>query len=186
MKLKITKEQLAQLTDSQKQSLVHMWIPEKYDTAVAYVCKSVEEDEYEEIEFVIGDIKLYHQNHMVLFDITAPANGPEESTEKEDTSNIDESAEEDIEDSEEADFEYELARPVCFSKESCLPILNIGQMIDILQRNNFRAGEFHLVASSNEIGCELGKQGAGWNAYGIEIGNSELCDVLWELVKEIF
>lgn len=82
------------------------------------------------------------------------------------------------------DFEFDYEQPGAFNKEDCVPLLNIGQMIEILQRYNFGKYDFYLVANTYEIGCELGKTNTAWNnRQDWEPG--ELCDVLWESVKAI-
>jgi hypothetical protein len=214
MKMRVTRDDLAQLTAYQKQRLTELWIPEKYDVAVANICKDIANDEYDEIEFVVGDIAIVHGTHIYLTDLRAvPDNsGSDTDNDKYDnqTNNgltldstifgqagedmsapfedvygeedYEDYAELDDEDDEYVELNYE--RPTTFSKEDCTPLLNIGQMIDILQRNNFGKYDFYLTASTYEIGCELGKNGARWEDDG-ENTPAELCDVLWESVKAI-
>lgn len=83
------------------------------------------------------------------------------------------------------DEEFDYSHPTSFNKETCLPLLGIGQMIDILARNGFGKGDFYIFAVTNEICCELGKESINYNSYGIEYDRRELCDVLWESVKAL-
>ncbi|OPZ86178.1 MAG: hypothetical protein BWY74_03719 [Firmicutes bacterium ADurb.Bin419] len=142
MKRNITKEDIAALNDSQKVSLRELWLPEKYDLAIAYICKNAETEEYDEIDFVVGDIHLYH-NHITLIDIRRPRNEKDDALEEDDESSTlsaddDQSSEleeefesidsDDSEDEvfdEDLDFEFAYERPTTFSKEDCLPLLSI-------------------------------------------------------------
>jgi hypothetical protein len=85
----------------------------------------------------------------------------------------------------ELELDAEYTRSTCFSKEDCIPLFNIGQMIELLQRKNFGGGDFYLTASTTEIGCELGKNNSSWDNLDNDYESKELCDVLWELVKSI-
>lgn len=178
MKQHITLEDIAQISDSQLQTLNKFWLPEKYDLAAALVCKDVSCDNYERVEFIIGNIAMYHTS-VTLFDLKYLGNPSEETDEDEDA---EESEDVNIDD---YDFNFAYEQPVSFNKKDCVPLLNIGQMIDILQRNNFGQGDFYIIASSNDSMCELGKNYANMNNYGNEYEDKELCDVLWESIKAI-
>jgi hypothetical protein len=215
MKMKVTRDDLAQLSAYQKQRLTELWIPEKYDVAVASICKDIANDEYDEIEFVVGNIAIVHGTHIYLTDLKAvPDNTGLDTDNVEHDSQSDKrlkhdsaifgQAGEDIsaplkdmpdneenfehyfesDDENEHYHEYNYERPTTFSKEECVPLLNIGQMIDILHRNNFGKHDFYLIANTYEISCELGKSVARWDS-GEENTPAELCDVLWESVKAI-
>jgi len=56
----------------------------------------------------------------------------------------------------------------CCQKQDCLPILSIGQMIEILQKNNI----------SNDLLSYC-------NTYIMRIECEDICDALWQAVKEI-
>lgn len=84
----------------------------------------------------------------------------------------------------EEDLEENYQRPIVLAKEDCLPLLNIGDMIEILMRYNYGKHDFYLTASTYEIGCELGKSNTSWDN-GRDWQEAELCDVLWESVKAI-
>lgn len=199
MKRYITKEDLAQLTESQKVSLRELWLPEKYDRAIAYICKNAETEEYDEIDFVVGNI-LLHRTHITLIDIRHPMNEKGES--EEDDSNqsgvadeeemIPDEKEFDLsnDDSEEMDFddedfEFEYERPTTFSKEDCLPLLGIPQMIEIFERRDFKDINFYLTASADEKGCAIGNSDTSLETYGSSFEPAELCDVLWENLKQL-
>ncbi len=199
MKRNITKENLAELNESQKVSLRELWLPEKYDLAVAYICKNAETEEYDEIDFVVGNIRLY-RTHITLIDIRQSTNENVESEDDEsnksgadedqnsileeeefDGSCNDDSEEIDFDEDEEFEFAYE--RPTTFSKEDCLPLLSIPQMIEIFDRRGFRDTNFYLTASVDEKGCSIGNSDAPLEEYGNNFEPTELCDVLWENIK---
>jgi hypothetical protein len=85
---------------------------------------------------------------------------------------------------EEGDLEDNYQLPAVLIKADCTPLLTIGCMIEILQKNNFGKFDFFLSACTYDIGCELGRGNSSWGNYsGWE--PAELCDVLWESVKEL-
>lgn len=206
MKRQITREDIAQLTDSQKKHLSEMWYPEKYDLAVANICTNAETEEYEQIEFVVGDVKVYN-THFVLYDLmflNSMSNNDDASNEEasedgnaasdnscceeEDSSYVsDDDSEYDLEDdsTQDEDFEYMFIRPTTFSKEECLPLLNIAQMIEILNKNRSKSFDFYLLADNGESMVEMGSKDYNLSGYGSEFDSKELCDVLWDCVKFI-
>ena len=209
MKMHITLEDLAQLTENQKLRLSELWKPEKYDLAAASVCKDAENEEYDVFEFVVGNAFLDTYKRVFLMDIKAPDIDINESDadESEISENVENSTEDvstfgsalksmespfmDEEETAENDedfepeFETDYTRPTCFNKGECCPLLNIGQMIELLQRKNFGEGDFYMTASTADVGCELGKNAASWDRYGSDYEGKELCDVLWALTKTI-
>lgn len=197
MKRNITKEDLATLSDSQKISLRELWLPEKYDLAVAYICTNAETEEYDEIEYVVGNLLLHH-NHITLIDIRRPKDEKEDETAddcgenclKNSAFNNDnqesDSEEEFDEDFSDEDFEFAYEQPTTFSKEDCLPLLSITQMIEILARRNFKDTNFYLTASFDDKACEIGNTNSALEDYGNSHDESaELCDVLWEIIKQL-
>ncbi len=204
MKLRITRKELEELTLEQKQNLCDLWIPHIYDTAIATVCVDAAEEKFEQITYIIGGIKLLKHHDMLLYDLKFM---PDESykIKEEDTysdsiasDRIDgiesteakEPEELEITDSEDfnfdEDFSFEFQRPESYSKQDCLPLLDIGQMIDILQRKNFGDGDFYLSASIGDYVLEMGKNGfSGSVSYDVNNKECELCDILWESVKAI-
>lgn len=108
--------------------------------------------------------------------LTAENGELEDEDEEEQKDQEEEFPEEDLEDN------YQL--PASFIKGDCTPLLTIGNMIEILKNNNYGNFDFFLSASTYDIGCELGKGDSSWgNNSGWE--PAELCDVLWESVKEL-
>ncbi len=199
MKLRITRKELEELTLEQKQNLCDLWIPHIYDTAVATVCVDAAEERYEQITYVIGAIKLLKHHDMLLYDLKFI---PDENFKvKEEDANSDNIASDRIDgvDSPEdavsdesmefdfdEDFNFEFQRPESYSKQDCLPLLDIGQMIDILERKSFGEGDFYLSASIGDYVLEMGKNGfSGSVSYDVNNKECELCDILWESVKAI-
>jgi hypothetical protein len=208
MKQRITIQDLEQLSPGQQNRLKELWAPELYDVAAAYICKDVSINAIDHFEFVVGSIGLYG-THIFLTDLKAIDDiEEEEETMADDKESIhsplydegdfddnnDYNDDEDYEDDEddeyydefdENDLEANYIRPDTFSKEDCLPLLNIGQMIDILQKNNFGKTSFQLHVSTYDLMCEIGNENPSWDTYEEEYKTGELCDVLWESVKEL-
>lgn len=196
MKMHITQDDLGQLTENQKRRLSELWKPEKYDLVTAFICKDADTEECDIFEFVVGRVTVDKHAHIYINDIKAP---------ELDTNELDEIIDEEGSDSEQVENESEFeedstdeeqseedidqyliySRPTCFNKEECFPLVNIGQMIDILQRNNYGDGDFYLTVGTAELGCELGKNTSNFNSYGFDHENKELCNALWELVKTV-
>lgn len=209
MKLRITQKQLDELTLEQKQNLCDLWIPNLYDAAVATVCVDAAEEKYGQITFVIGGITISKKNYnMTLYDLKfLPEEkikiiGEDEDLEDEESGSIDQNDEieneenQDIDENYEAneeeefsfdeDFSFEFQRPESYSKHECLPLLTIGQMIDILSRKNFGECNFNLSVEANEDYIfEMGNNNfISESSYNAD-ENRELCDVLWEAVKTL-
>lgn len=215
MKMRITVEDIKQLNETQKRWLMELWKPQKYDVAVASICMDVENEIYDEFEFVVGRIALDKHANIYIHDITHTPSDSTEDIDESDTGASDQqsstglfktavknleipfanspdspqndeaSDEEDYyeDDGETEDgFEMEYTRPGFFNKEDCIPLLNIGQIIELLQRFDYGNGDFYLIASTGEVGCEMGKNASTWEDYR-NYESRELCDVLWELLK---
>ncbi len=213
MKLRITKSQLNSLTFEQKQNLCDLWIPNLYDVAVANVCIDAAEEKFSQITYVIGGIKLIKHHDLLLYDLkflpdeqliiqdddSSSDNITSDITD--DIDNINESENEkhidniDIDENDEAteeefsfeeDFNFEFQRPDSYSKKDCVPLLDIGQMIDILQRKNFGKGGFYISANIDDYVFEMGKDDFSNNSMFDENNKEcELCDILWESVKAL-
>lgn len=206
MKLRITQKQLDELTLEQKQNLCDLWIPHLYDVAVATVCVDAAEEKYGQITYVIGGITILKNSNLHLYDSKflpnekiRILNEDDDNLESNDSENIDENngtaksqcgcggvedsfGEEDFFDE---DFSFEFQRPDSYSKQECLPLLDIGQMIDILSRKNFGQCNFSLSVETDEDYIEMGKDNSlNQNSYN-DNGNSELCDVLWNAIKAV-
>jgi len=187
MKRNITKKDLEDLTESQKVNLRELWLPEKHDLAIAYICTNAETEEYDEIDFVVGGLVL-HCNHITLIDIRHPEN--ENDDEAFDENSMDENMDSEDEfdfdgEFDEEDFEFAFERPTTFSKEDCLPLFSITQMIEIFERRGFKDANFCITAISDEISCEIGNTAVSLENYGVNNESGELCDVLWENLKTL-
>lgn len=203
MKKHITREDISQLTQDQRQHLRELWLPEKYDLSVAYICKNAETEEYEEIEFVVGNVILSN-TRIILNDLKAMNDNEsgdagsdsglsDDSTAKDQEYISDndevtfEEVDETLEEDDEANYDFEsfFLRPTTFLKEDCLPLLSIGQMIEILSRSNNKSIDFYLLADNGETACELGSKEYKLSGYESDFESKEFCDVLWDCVKKI-
>lgn len=205
MKQRITLEDISTLTDKQKQNLTALWMPALYDIAIASICKDITNDEYETYEFAVGKIQIVNGYHILLDDIRALGQDskPGDTENYCDTDNdssddelsafddeTEDRAEGDYTDDgdeeiEEFDMDYSFTLPTSFAKEECLPLLSIGQMIDILQKNNFGNSSVYLSVFVDEKGCEIGKDTISMEDYQKGYEETELCDALWESVKKL-
>lgn len=169
---RITKSDLAQLSKSQRQNLQKLWTPERYDIAVGYVCTNVETDEYMEIEFSIGEIVVRPNGYMTLSDLRAidSYQHPDPDTDRA------------VGEGESLDYED----PIKFNKDDCLPLLSIGQLIDMLQSVSISKYHFYLIASDGRIGCEVGRFNSDLKSGILTKGykNVELVDLLWTILKD--
>jgi hypothetical protein len=205
MKLRITQEELNDLTFEQKQNLCDLWIPHLYDVSIATVCVDAAEEKFDQITYVIGGIKLLKHHDILLTDLKFMQDEQTKIQEEESySSNIASDRIDGIEDLAESteveeildeteldftfdeDFSFDFQRPESYSKQDCLPLLDIGQMIDILQRNNFGQGEFYLYAAIEDSAIDLGKSDFSiGDLSDSDDKNLELCDILWESVKAL-
>ena len=69
--------------------------------------------------------------------------------------------------------------PDIFTISECLPLLSIGQMIEILHKNGFSREGVFISMYENESYLDRDGRGDG------EFSNQELCDALWEAVKRM-
>ncbi len=195
MKLRITENDLAELTVEQKQNLCDLWIPQAYDVAVANVCVDAAEEKYKQITFVIGGLNITKRNDIILYDMKFLPDNLFTVTENEQNEACAEDSVEDTEDtlnddfsedfSIDEDFSFELQRPESFSKQDCLPLLDIGQMIDILERKNFGDCEFSLSVAFDDKNFDMAKNASLPEIYSGENNNCELCDILWLSLKAV-
>lgn len=203
MKKHITREDISQLTTEQRQHLRELWLPEKYDLSVAYICKNAETEEFDEIDFVVGNVILAN-TRIILNDLRAISDNESDDADsdnilsKDNTSKAQEDTsissevtfdeeDEDFEEDDEANYDFELfyQRPTTFVKEDCLPLLSIGQMIEILCRSNNKSIDFYLLADNGETACELGSKEYKLSGYESDFESKEFCDVLWDCVKKM-
>ncbi len=204
MKLRITRKDLEELTLEQQQNLRDLWIPHIYDTVVATVCVDAAEERFEQIIYVVGGITLLKHHDMLLYDLKFMADDSLKIKEEEaysdsissdrideedsvnESSTVEDDPTEDADFNFDEDFNFEFQRPESFSKQDCLPLLDIGQMIDILERKNYGEGDFYLSASIGDYVLEMGKAGfTGSLPFDENNKQCELCDILWESVKAI-
>lgn len=197
MKLNITLEDLMVLSEGQKRSLRSLWLPQKYDLAAAFVCMNVETEEIDKIDFVVGDVLVQeinggkrvevrknskiHNNFIVTLrslrlvdeELEEEMEDEEEKEEVEEIDGIDE-----IED----DFDYEYMRQEDYFKfEYCLPILNIGQMIKMLEELGYISSNYSISFNSETKKYSLVKAEEAYLDKAEEY--EELCDVLWNKLK---
>lgn len=178
MKLNITVEDLMELSEWQKKSLRSLWIPEKYDLAVAFICMNVETDEIDRIEFVVGDVLAKETNREKSFEARKyPAIYDCYDVTLRSLRQVNE--EEIV---EEENFDYEYIRPVdYFNLEYCLPLLSIGQMIRILEELGFKSSDYFIKFNSNTKKYSLERPELDYLDEAFEA--EELCDVLWNRLK---
>ena len=177
----ITLEDLSELNEFQRNRLRSLWIPKKYDLAAGFLCKDAESNEYDIFEFVVGHVNIAETRSgysMTLVNIEAIRGLSVKEGEGQ------EAADEETEYCEE-DFIFEYERPDIYCKEDCLPLFNIGQMLEILNKCGYGNGDFYVSFMRNTKECEIGRDIEQYIDYGPDYIGEELCDVLWTAVKEI-
>ena len=173
MKQNITIEDLNSLTFSQKQTLKSLWLPAKYDRAIASVCKDAENDIYEDLEFVVGEVVLSHGTTITLKRLRLP---DDFVVDEELPVHDEESTEEDCYDCAFDPGDY-------FLKENCLPLLNIGQLITFIRTTKAGQDGFSLIIPPTN-GFES-EQGFVINDRFGEVERAdELVDLLFKILKE--
>lgn len=190
MKLNITLEDLMALSEGQKRSLRSLWLPEKYDLAAAFVCMNVETDEIDKIEFVVGDVLVQEINGGKKFEVRKNAKIHDNfNVTLRSLRLVNEELEESLENLEEKeenleveDFDYEYIRQEDFFKlEYCLPILSIGQMINILEGLGYISSNYSINFNSDTKKYSLARPESDYLDSVDEY--EELCDVLWNKLK---
>lgn len=174
MKQHITVQDLQALSDAQKQNLRYLWVPEKNDVAAASICVNVETDDFQDIEFVIGEIIVdEHHRGMTLRRLRLL-----DDTFFEENQELFEN---------EGSFELEYAEPEqYFNKEDCLPLMSVGQMIQFLRNHKYAAAGFKLTipGSGSKVFADEMSFTLEDNM-GEADSDSELCDLLWRTVKTV-
>ena len=217
MKQHITSDDLKSLTSSQIDKLRFLWIPKIYDLVCTKVCTDAENDTFESIEFIVGNVNVedkekYTFRHVYshclvsLQDIRSMSDstGTEMDTDNMDEREIltelkhktdsdeEEQPDEDDEEQSESDFETDSdelsdeiipSRPYVFGLEECLPLLNIGNMIEILINGGKDYDSFNINFAKDEF--ILKKDSASFDESNADIQNSELCDVLWQAILDL-
>lgn len=175
MKQNLTVEDLNSLTFSQKQTLNSMWIPAKYDLAVASVCKDAENDVYEYLEFVVGDVILTPGSTRIIL---------ERLKKVEELAVADEEPSAEAEEVPEEEFFDDFFDPGdLFQKDNCLPLLNIGQLIEMIRRTKSGQDGFSLVIPPTS-GFESERGFSINDRFGEVERDSELIDLLFKILKE--
>jgi len=183
MKQHITVENLMELTEYQRDRLNDLWTPQRYDLAAGFLIKDAENNEYDIFEFVIGHLKIgetrsgYYMTLMNLEALRGWANqGDAEEEEEEEV---------DTEEYNEEDFIFEYERPDVYSKGDCMPLLNIGQMLEILNKCGYGKGDFYINFRKETSSCGVGRDIEQYIDFGTDYSSEELCDALWAAVKEV-
>lgn len=182
MKQHITVENLMELTEYQRDRLNDLWTPQKYDLAAGFLCKDAENNEYDIFEFVIGNVNIGETRsgyYMTIMNLEALRSwGTQEDTEGNEE-------EADMEEYNEEDFIFEYERPDIYSKGDCMPLLGIGQMIEILNKCGYGNGNFYINFQKETDGYGVGRNIEEYIDFGTDYNGEELCDALWEAVKEV-
>lgn len=173
MKQNTTIEDLNSLTFSQKQTLNSFWLPAKYDRVIASVCKDAENDIYESLEFVVGEVILSHGTTITLKRLRLP-----------DELAVDEDLPvDDQESTEEVFYDYAFDPGDYFLKENCLPLLSIGQLITFIRSTKSGQDGFSLIIPP--INGFESEQGYAINDRFGEVERAdELVDLLFKILKE--
>ncbi|MCX7774415.1 MAG: hypothetical protein N2376_15055 [Clostridia bacterium] len=171
MKQHISIEDLKTLTDEQSHALCDNWLPAKYDLVAAKVCKDAENDVYDDIEFAVGEVILGRGTAITLRRLRLI----EENVAEEEGETLDDEEAFDLPVADDWDY---------FNKEDCLPLLNIGQLIGMIQQTKAGQGGFKIVIPpSSEV---LFDQEYTLEDKMGELNSAEnLCDLLWEQLKAL-
>lgn len=196
MKLNITLEDLEELSEGQRRSLRSLWFPQRYDLAAAFVCTNVETEETDKIQFIIGDVmveeinggkrvevkknsRIYGDFNVTLRSLRLvneeigenPEENPEENTGGKE------------EDSKNYDFDYEYIRQEDYFKlEYCLPLLNVGQMISMLQELGYLSEDYNIKFNKDTNMYLLVRLDSEYLDGAVE--SEELCNLLWNKIKD--
>lgn len=183
MKLNITADDLLELSEWQRRSLRSLWIPQKYDLAVAFVCMNVETEEIDKIEFVVGEILAREINREKRYEARKyPAiyDCYDVTLRSLRLVNEDMEDEEGAEGEESFDFEY-IRQEDYFNLEYCLPLLNIGQMIKMLEGLGYKSTNYNISYNSDKKIYSLDRPDSDYLDGTVE--GEELCDMLWNRLK---
>ena len=169
IKRRITVEDIKSLKDSQKENLNKLWRPEKYDIVMATVCTDVENDIWSDIEFTVGQIKMFSSGKCLLYDLRYLEN----------LYQLDKSDE----NAEDVPFDAYIS----FNMNDCLPLLDMGQMIEILNFVNLNKYHFYMLAGDGKYGCELGNYNSILKSTILSDGyqKAEFIDLMWGIIKSI-
>ncbi len=180
MKQHLNINDLLELSAYQRERLNDLWQPRIYDLAMAAICVDVEKEEFCYNEFVIGDIGAYQNYHgctVILRDIKAANLDAGETTPEPDETETATSQEMEFSGD---DFTEPAEQFDQYLKDDCLPLLNIGRLIEMLQKLSYGDDYFYLTIPVIEEQNYL----IGRDNYREDYENRELCDLLWECLKE--
>lgn len=203
MKQQLVVEDLEELTESQRQTLNELWTPKAFERAVAYICRDVEEEDYEAYEFVIGGISI-RGTGIRLTDLKAFFSDADEEPVSYETEESEEepeeekpvgflerlfgpSEEEEDDDPEEGELlpeGWDSMKFDAFSKEDCLPLFTLGQLVEALQKLKYGDGSFHLGIGADQMGW-VDRDSPTAYVGGAEYSEEELCDALWAAVRDL-
>lgn len=183
MKQHITPEDLLKLNGSQVLNLRDMWMPKPNTMAMARICKDVINDEYDTIVFVIGEVIVQEHSTKLVLRRLVPAGDIDMDQDLE----LPEGNGDDMELSEgngDEEFSFEYSEPdQFFSKDDCLPVLNIGQIIEMLNHVKYGQDGFSIfIPPVRRIVGDSGSKVV--NSTEMEFEEEELCDALWNALVE--
>lgn len=188
MKEHLTPQDLACLTNAQKELLRSLWKPAKNELAVASICTNAETDEYTDIEFVIGQVLIIDTGRyprIVLQRLRLQDNPAQEEA---DIPPEDETDDDDLagDYSGEEDFEFDtlyIEPENFYNLEDCLPLLSIGQMIDLIRKSKFGQRGYKLIIPPEESKLFENRVFRLEDSDEEGYENQELCDLLWDIFK---
>ena len=169
MKQRITIEYLEQLNEAQQNNLRDIWVPERYDAAVAKMITNAEDGSFKWIEFSVGDVVVQSNGRTVLHDLRLTDGYVK------------------IIEGELPEEEFQLQEPTSFSKLESLPLLSIGQLISMLHLMDKNKYHFYLLSGNKDFACEIGDFNSELKASILSKSTikDELVDVLWSTLKTI-
>lgn len=196
MKEHLSPKDLNDLTNAQKHTLRSTWLPEKNDLVAAYICTNVETEEYDEIEFVIGEVlikdKIMH--HQIVLRRLRLVDEPEvedeegeadDGTAKKTSDKFDDETVDDAALDEEG-FEIPYCEPEqYFNILDCLPLLSIGQMIVMLRKSRVGQNGIKLFIPPDSTKIFEHRLFTLEDNEGEAFESEEICDLLWDAVKTI-
>lgn len=179
MKLHLNPEDLESLSLQQKESLRYLWMPEKNEMVCAFICTNAETEEYSSIVFVTGEVLLDElRNRLILRSYKLK----EEEAGEDLPENLADETEDESFDDETEPFYIEPEQ--FFNKEDCLPLLNVGQLIDLLKKTRLKNTGVNLHIPGGEQGKLFEKGYTLELPDGEAFEDDELCDLLWNVLKE--
>jgi len=182
MKQHISEKDLLELTEQQKDKLRYIWMPKERDLAVAHICKNAETNEFESIVFTIGKVECEEIEAQGNRSMTKRFSMVLRSLRLIDDDFYEELEKDDIVEDLELDYQ---SQEDCFCIEETLPLLNIGQMIEILTKHYFLSNSFLIRYNNVEKKYQLSRKISTYNDEIYDHESEELCDALWKAVKTI-